>query len=78
MKQNEQDWFAPLWRRVAVTGVIGVWSAYEWGVNHDVFCGSLTLAAFAYALYNYFYAYPRRPQQQGSTLPPPDQPSDNT
>ena len=59
MKDSEVKWFRPLWRRVAITGFLAVWTAWEILWNKDQFWGFLVGAALLYSLYNFFYAFPR-------------------
>ncbi|KKC39607.1 hypothetical protein WH87_05450 [Devosia epidermidihirudinis] len=59
LKQNDLNWFRPLWRRVAVTGFLAVWTAWEFLWTKDQFWGLLVAAALAYSLYNFFYAFPK-------------------
>jgi hypothetical protein len=47
---------------VLATAVCLVWTGFEWGVTHDEFWGSITLAMLAYAVWSFFIAYrPPRP-----------------
>ncbi len=70
MKQEELNWFRPLWRRVLVVAFLAIWCGWEWLSNKDQFWGTLTALALAYALYNFFYALPRQ-SKDDPTLPPP-------
>ncbi|MEO5808445.1 hypothetical protein [Devosia sp.] len=70
------DWFAPLWRRLTVTVFLAVWCAWEFFGSKDQFWAGLVGAALLYALYSFFYAFPRRGGKPKSTdtLPPPAPP----
>lgn len=59
MKQNDVNWFRPLWRRVLVTAVVVVWCVWEWVWNQDQFWGVLTAALLAYAVYSFFISFPK-------------------
>ena len=71
LKQQDANWFRPLWRRVAVTGFLAVWLAWELLWNQDQFWALLVGAALAYSLYNFFYAFPKEEQANEQVPPPP-------
>lgn len=76
MKDSDLKWFKPLWRRVAITGFLAVWCAWEWIFNQEPFWGVLVGAALLYSLYNFFYAFPKEEpldEQSQSARPPEGQ-----
>lgn len=74
MKQNDLNWFRPLWRRVAVTGFLAAWCAWEFLWSKDQFWAWLVAAALAYSLYNFFYAFPKEEPNNGQPDQPPRAP----
>lgn len=70
MKSSDVNWFRPLWRRVAVTAFLALWTAWEWLWNQEPFWGVLVGAAFAYSLYNFFYAFPKEEPDNGDQSEP--------
>lgn len=73
MKQNDLNWFRPLWRRVAVAVFLTGWLAWELFYTHDSFWALLVGAALAYSLYNFFYAFPKE-EPANEQIPPPSAP----
>jgi len=72
VKQNDVNWFRPLWRRVLVTGIVAAWCLWEWAFNRDQIWGLLTAALLAYAIYTFFISFPKEDPNNGSdTQPPP-------
>ena len=71
MKQQDANWFRPLWRRVALTAFLALWLAWEALWNQDQFWSLLVGAALAYSLYNFFYAFPKEEQADEQVSPPP-------
>jgi len=74
LKRGDVDWFRPIWRRVLVTGVVAVWCLWEWAFNRDTFWGVVTTALLAYAVYNFFYAFPKEESGNGNDTEPPHTP----
>lgn len=73
MKQSDISWFQPLWRRVAVTGFIAAWLAWELIWTRDSFWALLVGAALVYAVYTFFYAFPKeQPDEQSQSSRPPE------
>ncbi len=56
LKDSDKQFFKPLWRRVAVTGVCAIWSAIELA-NGNTLWGGLAGAAAAYAAWNFFVVW---------------------
>ena len=75
MKANDVNWFRPLWRRVAVTGFLAAWCAWEWLWSKDTFWAVLVTAALAYSLYNFFYAFPKEEPDDDNQHQPPAPPA---
>lgn len=59
MKGSDVNWFRPLWRRVLVTVLVAGWCLWEVLVSGDQLWMLLTGALLAYAIYNFFYAFPK-------------------
>ncbi|MDT3707285.1 MAG: hypothetical protein ROZ09_10685 [Thiobacillus sp.] len=57
-------WFRPLWRRVAVVGIIVAWAIWEWFFNHDQLWGVITLAMLAYGVWTFFINFDRELARQ--------------
>ncbi len=53
MNERDRAFFAPLWRRVLITVLVGAWAAFEW-VRGDSFWGTLVAAIFAYCVWAFF------------------------
>ena len=72
MRESDQAWFQPLWRRVAVTALCAVWAGFEWW-NGDQFWGLLTLGLFAYCIWAFFISFKaEKPAPKDGTPPPED------
>ena len=56
VKQQDTDWFRPLWRRIAVVAFVAGWCGWEW-FNGDSFWALLTTAALAYAVWALFVSF---------------------
>jgi hypothetical protein len=61
LRESDRTFFQPLWRRLAVTAVCVVWSAFEFA-NGESFWGLLTGAAAAYAAWNFFVVWTDNPK----------------
>ena len=72
LKPNDVNWFKPLWRRVAVTTFLAVWLVVELFIWKDGFFQVLVAAALVYALYNFFYAFPKE-ETADEPIPPAEQ-----
>ena len=70
LKQNDLNWFRPLWRRVAVVVFLTAWLAWELLWSKDTFWALLVGAALAYSLYNFFYAFPKEEPPDEQIQPP--------
>jgi hypothetical protein len=73
LKQNDLNWFRPLWRRLAVMAFLAVWLAWELFWTHDQFWALLVGAALAYSLYTLFYAFPKE-EPSNEPIQPPNPP----
>ena len=85
INQRDADFFRPLWRRVLVTAVVGAWCAYETFFSRDSLWITITLAALAYCVWNFFLRFPKGepmapPGSTGGGTPPvaPSGAPDNT
>lgn len=65
MKQNDLDFFRPLWRRVAVTVFVAIWTGLEWLVWRDELFRWMTLAALAYAVWTFFITFDKNSKTPG-------------
>jgi hypothetical protein len=65
MNQRDADFFRPLWRRVAVTGVVAAWWAYEVFFSHEQMWIAITSVGLVYCAWNFFLRFPKDPP--GST-----------
>lgn len=70
LKENDLNWFRPLWRRVAVVVFLAIWLAWEVLYTKEQLWMVLVGAALAYALYNFFYAFPK--DEPKAVEPPAD------
>jgi hypothetical protein len=75
LKQNDLNWFRPMWRRVAVVVFLTVWLGWELLWSKDMFWALLVGAALAYSLYNFFYAFPKE-EPANEQIPPASAPED--
>lgn len=71
LKQNDLNWFRPLWRRVAIVVFLIAWLGWELLGSGDMFWASLVGAALVYSLYNFFYAFPKEEPTNEQIQPPP-------
>ncbi len=68
LNSKDADFFRPLWRRVAVTGVIVVWWAYETFFTHEGLWIAVTSVGIVYCVWNLFLRYPQdRPETPPGT-----------
>ena len=74
LKQNDLNWFRPLWRRVAVVVFLTAWLGWELLWSKDSFWALLVGAALAYSLYTLFYAFPKEEPTNGEPTQPPSPP----
>lgn len=75
LKENDVNWFRPLWRRVGVVVLLCLWLAWEVFVSRDQVWMLLVGAALAYAVYNFFIAFPKE-TKANEPLPSPSQTSE--
>lgn len=59
LKQNDLNWFRPLWRRVAIVVFLTAWLAWEVIWTKETMWMVLVGAALAYSIYNFFVAFPK-------------------
>lgn len=69
LKENDLNWFRPLWRRIAVVAFLAVWLAWEAIWTKETMWIVLVGAALAYSLYNFFYAFPKE-EPKNDEVPP--------
>jgi len=77
LKQNDLNWFRPLWRRIAVVVFLSAWLAWELFFTGEQLWMILVGAALAYALYNFFYAFPKEQPADGTQSQPASPPEGN-
>lgn len=70
MKQNELEWFRPLWRRVAVVVFICGWLAVEVIWLRDQFWMVIVGAALAYAVWVFFIRFDKGTKPGGDDAQP--------
>ncbi|BDA82602.1 hypothetical protein Sa4125_01440 [Aureimonas sp. SA4125] len=59
---QDHPFFRPLWRRIAIVVVTGIWCGVElW--HGDQLWVILTLAVFIYSLWTFFITYPKQPRE---------------
>jgi hypothetical protein len=71
MKDEELQWFRPLWLRLLVTALVLVWFLWETFFNKDQLWMLITAAALAYAVWNLFIKFNDKIGKADSKLPPP-------
>lgn len=72
LKENDVNWFRPLWRRVGVVALLAVWLAWEVLFTKDQVWMLLVGAALAYAFYTYIIVFPKE-TKSNEPLPSPSQ-----
>lgn len=73
LKQNDVNWFRPLWRRVALVVFLAIWLGWEVFFTGETLWMVLVGAALAYSLYNFFYAFPKE-ETPNEQIPAPRAP----
>lgn len=66
MREQDRNFFEPLWRRVAVIVLLLAWSAWEWS-NGETLWGTLTAGLTAYFVWTYLIAFPAAPAPDGGS-----------
>ena len=74
MKDDELNWFRPLWLRLLVTGLVVVWFLWEALFTKDQFWMLITGAALAYAIWNLFIRFNDRITARPSATAAPQSP----
>lgn len=69
LKENDLNWFRPLWRRVAVVVFLTAWLIWEVVWTKETLWMVLVGAALAYSLWNFFYAFPKE-EPKNEQVPP--------
>jgi len=57
IRDQDLEFFRPVWRRYAVTGVCLSWTLFEWLVVGSPFWGILTAAMTVYCYYRLFFTF---------------------
>ena len=80
MRENDMNWFRPLWRRVAVTAVVALWFGYESLFSHEQMWIGITGVALVYCVWNFFLRFPKDVPAARPAVPPPapDEPPKQT
>lgn len=61
---KDEPFYRPLWRRIAIVVVTGVWALSEYVYAHDPLWIALSVGIFGYSVWTFIITYPRTP---GST-----------
>jgi hypothetical protein len=63
MLQNAhtEPFYRPLWRRVAIVAVTGVWAVVEGVYSGDMLWMALSIGLFVYSLWTFIITYPKTP-----------------
>lgn len=73
LKENDVNWFRPLWRRVAVAVFLTLWLGWELLYTRDQFWSVLVGLALAYVAWNFFYKFPKE-ETSNEQIPSPRSP----
>lgn len=77
LRENDVNWWRPLWKRIAVVVFLSLWLAWEVFFTGEQLWMFLVGAALAYSLYNFFYAFPKeKPNRDAVSPAPPPEPTD--
>lgn len=77
LKDNDVNWWRPLWKRIAVVAFLAIWLAWEVFFTGEQLWMVLVGAALAYALYNFFITFPKEKPSDAAISPaPPSEPKD--
>ncbi|MFT4674701.1 MAG: hypothetical protein ACI9LY_004061 [Arenicella sp.] len=65
IRDQDLEFFRPVWRRYAVTTVCLLWALFEWLIAGSPFWGMLTGAMAIYCYYRLFYTFelPEEPEK---------------
>jgi len=69
LRENDLNWFRPLWRRVTVVVFLTAWLIWEVVWTKETLWMVLVGAALAYSLWNFFYAFPKE-EPKNEQVPP--------
>lgn len=75
LKQTDVNFFRPLWRRVLVTAVCVTWFAAEALFSRDPLWLTITGAAIAYCVWNFFLRWPKDAPAAPPSEPPAPPPA---
>lgn len=59
---KDEPFYKPLWRRVAIVAVTGIWALLEFFYKGEMLWIALSLGLFAYSLWTFIITYPRNPE----------------
>lgn len=58
---HTEQFYRPLWRRVAIVAVTGVWAVVESVYSGDMLWMALSVGLFVYSLWTFIITYPKTP-----------------
>ena len=56
---KDEPFYRPLWRRIAIVAVTGVWAVVEFLYSGDPLWTALSIGIFAYSLWTFLITYPK-------------------
>ena len=56
---KDEPFYRPLWRRVAIVAVTGVWAVIETVYSGDMLWMTLSIGLFAYSAWTFIISYPK-------------------
>jgi len=60
MKEQDKDFFRPMWRRVAITAFLVAWLGFELLYSRDQMWALIVVCALGYAVWSFFVTFDRR------------------
>lgn len=58
---KDEPFYRPLWRRVAIVAVTGVWAVVESVYSGDMLWMALSVGLFVYSLWTFIITFPKTP-----------------
>ncbi|MBG1233164.1 DUF3329 domain-containing protein [Aestuariivirga litoralis] len=63
MNINENPFYRPLWRRIAILAVTGGWAFYDGVIAREPIWTMVWGAIFVYSFYAFIINYPKQPKE---------------